>query len=121
MDHRTGEGRPSTAGRPLGGIVALVGAKGLDVASTLYGLRSAGLVELNPVAAGAMDALGTAPGLVALAGVTVLVAVAVTETAARRYGDAVLGPSRLRWLGYAPHVVASLAAALNNLLLAGLV
>lgn len=121
MDRLAGEGRQSTADQQAIGIAALIGAQGIDVASTLYGLRSAGLVELNPVAAGAMSALGTARGLLALAVVTVLVAVAVTETVVRRYGDAVLGPGRLRWLGYAPHVVVSLAAALNNLFLAGVV
>ena len=120
MDGHAGGGRPATADQRAVGIAALVAAQGLDTASTLYGLRTAGLIELNPVAAGAMRALGTAPGLLALAGVTVLVAVAVTETAARRYGDAVLGAGRVRWLGYAPLVVTSLGAALNNLLVAGL-
>lgn len=121
MDVHAGDGRPSTTDQRAVGIAALVSAQGLDIASTLYGLRSPGLVELNPVAAGAMTALGTAPGLLVLAGVTVLAAVAVTETAARRFGDAFLGAGRIRWLGYAPHVVASLAAALNNLLVAGVV
>lgn len=99
-------------------IAALVAAQGLDLTSTLYGLRSAGAVELNPIAAAAMTRLGEVPGLLVLTCVGILAAVAVTETVARRYGDSFLGAGRVRWLGYAPHVSISVAAALNNLFVA---
>lgn len=102
-------------------IAALVAAQGLDVATTLYGLRSAGLVELNPVAATAMASLGRLPGLLCLASLTVLAAVAVTETTTRRFGGAWLPSNRVRWLGYAPHVLISALAALHNLIVAGAV
>ena len=99
-------------------IGALLAAQGLDVSTTLYGLRSPEIAELNPVAAAAMARLGEVPGLLCLAFVAIVAVVVVTETAARRYGPAVLGPDRVRWLGYAPHVALSVAAALNNVLVA---
>lgn len=102
-------------------IAALVAAQGLDLATTLYGLQSAEMVELNPVAATAMEGLGRFPGLLCLACLTVLAATAVTETATSRYGGAWLPSNRIRWLGYAPHVVISAAAALNNLVVASAV
>ena len=107
----TGEGR-------LLPVATLVAAQLLDLASTLYGLRSAPMVELNPVAATVMARLGPFPGLLCLAAVATLAAVVVTETATSRYGDTVLEPGQLRWLGYAPHVSISVAAALNNLFVA---
>lgn len=102
-------------------ITALVATQGLDVATTLYGLQTGRVVELNPVVAAAMDGLGRVPGLLCLGCLTVLAAVAITETTARRYGDAWLSSERVRWLGYAPHVAISSTAALNNVVVVGLV
>lgn len=102
-------------------VATLVGAQALDVASTLYGLRAAPMVELNPVAAAAMTRLGRFPGLCCVALATTLAAVIVTETATRRYGDTVLPAVQLRWLGYAPHVSISVAAALSNLFVASVI
>lgn len=102
-------------------IAALVAAQGLDLATTLYGLRAAEIVELNPIAAAAMAGLGRVPGLLCLACLTVLAAIAITETATYRYGDAWLSSEHVRWLGYAPHVAISVAAALNNVVVASVV
>lgn len=121
MDAMTGGPPVPTGGRRWLPVGTLVVAQGLDVASTLYGLRSAPLVELNPVAAAAMASLGPFLGLFCLACVATLAAVVVTETATRRYGDTVLAAGQLRWLGYAPHVSISVAAALNNLVVASVV
>lgn len=110
----TGEGR-------LVPVATLVAAQSLDLASTLYGLQSAPMVELNPVAATVMARLGPFLGLLCLAVVATLAAVVVTETATSRYGDTVLSASEVRWLGYAPHVSISVAAALNNLFVASVV
>ena len=102
-------------------VGALVAAQGLDLATTLHGLRSAGVVERNPLAVAAMARFGRLPGLLCLTLVGLLAAVVVTELTVRRYGDAFLGPARVRWVGYAPLVLLSTAAALNNLLVSGAV
>jgi hypothetical protein len=99
-------------------IAALVAAQGLDISTTLYGLQYRGMVELNPVAATAMGRLGRTPGLLSLACLTILAAIAITEVATARYGGSILPADSVRWLGYAPHVTISVLAAVNNLLVA---
>ena len=101
------------------GIGALVAAKGLDLSTTLYGLRYAETVELNPVAATAMERLGTLPGLLCLGTLAVLVVVVLTELAVRRYGETYLTAGYVRCLGYLPHVSLWVLAALNNLVVLG--
>lgn len=102
-------------------VATLIAAQGLDISTTLYGLQSSGTVELNPIVAAAMAELGRLPGLLSLACLTILAAVAITEVTTARYGGSVLPANRLRWLGYAPHVAFSVLAAANNLAVATLV
>ncbi len=101
------------------GIGALVASQSLDVVTTLYGLRTADVVELNPIAVAAMAALGRFPGLLLLGSVTLLGIVLVTESATRRWGGTVLGAARLRLLGYGPATAISLLAAVNNAVVSG--
>jgi hypothetical protein len=96
------------------GIGALVAAKGLDLSTTLYGLRHAGAVELNPVATTAMARLGTLPGLLCLGLLAVLIVVGITETAVRQYEGTFLTAGYVRSLGYLPHVTLWMLATLNN-------
>lgn len=101
------------------GVGALGTAQALDVASTVHGLRSTDVVEMNPVAALAMDALGPLPGLLVVAlGVSLLV-VGVTEAASTRCRDQSFPPAWVRCLGYVPPTVLSTLAAANNLAVAG--
>ena len=111
--------RAESGGRQVA-VGALVAAKGLDLSTTLYGLRHAGAAELNPVAAAAMARFGTVAGLLSLATLAVLVVVVITELGARRYGETFLTPGYVRWVGYLPHVALWVLASMNNLVVAGL-
>jgi len=71
-------------------VAALVVTRLGDVLVTYHGL-GVGLVEVNPVAVAAMDALGVVPGLLAVSAAVVVGIVAAGETALR-----LLDPPRSR-------------------------
>ena len=96
------------------GIGALFVAQLSDVLTTVYGLSKPGIVEVNPVAVAAMDALGTVPGLLFLMGVVLCGVVSVTEAAARYCDGTSVPPRYVRYLGYLPLTVFSLLIAAYN-------
>lgn len=96
-----------------------IGAVGVsqlsDLLVTIVGLSLPGVVEVNPIAVAAMDALGTVPGLLLLSIAVVGAVVATTETAAEICRETRVSPLSVRLLGYAPLTCVSFVATGYNL------
>lgn len=100
-------------------VVLLVVGKGLDAATTAFGLLVVpGFVEANPFAASVFDSLGVATGLLVLSVLTVATVALATELGAwylnRKEGAPGWGPTATRILGYVPLSIVFVFAALHN-------
>lgn len=111
---------------PLGwsavGVLALAGTKAGDVLSTLAGLHLVGgLSEGNPLVATTMGSIGTVPGLLVVAAVTVLCIVAVTEAAVlllrERYAVRSARVRYVRAVGYGLPALLNVAVTAHNVAL----
>lgn len=98
-------------------VSVLVIAQIADVLTTLYGMRLPGVEERNPIALPLVDALGPATALIAISFVSIVIVVTVTEGAAAFIEHGTVTPTRLRWLGYLPHILISTAAVTNNVII----
>lgn len=108
------------------GLAALSATKAVDLCTTLVGLSlRTGFRESNPLIARVIASVGTVPGLVVTASLTVVVVALVTEGAAAVLERRSSGPSRglpaLRLVGYGSASAVNLAAAVHNAVLLAVV
>lgn len=96
------------------GIGAVSVAQLMDVFVTIVGVSQPGIVEVNPIALAAMDVVGTVFGLLLLS-LVIIPVIAMTETAAHVCRGTSMSPLYVRYLGYGPLTVVSLAAVVYNL------
>lgn len=102
------------------GLTVLLCARVADIATTIYGIRVAGLIETHPVVAAAMTQIGIVPALVLLGALSVAVLVAGVELAAAKAATIdPQWPPVVRLVGYGLGTALYFGAAAWNLYLIG--